>query len=80
MKLNYSAIYVMLATIFMLMVHMIDPSAILAMILVVLIPLVITIGLLDFFEVHEYRDEWNSAELGEYEADPDYDYYVSLVK
>lgn len=80
MKMNYSVIYVMLAAIVMLMVHVIAPSAILAMILVILLPLVITIGCFDFFEVHEKKSAWTRTELEEYEADPDYDYYISLVK
>ena len=80
MKMNYSAIYVTLATIFLLCVHTFVPSAIFSIILVVLVPLILTVGLLRFFEEHTYKDKWASADLEEYEADPDYDYYVSLVK
>lgn len=57
MNMNYAAIYVTLATFFMLVVHALAPSAILAMIFAVLVPVIITIMLVKSFEVHEYRDE-----------------------
>ena len=57
MNMNYAAIYVTFATFFMLVVHALAPSAILAMIFAVLVPVIITIMLVKSFEVHEYRDE-----------------------
>ena len=66
MKLNYSAIYVMLATIFMLVVQEISPAANLVMIMAVLIPIAITIWLCKFFEVHENGDEWADSDMEVY--------------
>ena len=80
MELNYSAIYVMLATIFMVMVHVIAPNAILALVMVLLVPLFITIGIFDFFESHKNNDEWTCNELEEYDTDPDHDSHVSLMR
>ena len=80
MKLNYAAIYVLLEAISLPIVYAITSSAILAVLMGLLIPLVITIGLFRFVEGYEYGDEWGGAEQKEYEADLGYDYYVSQVK
>ena len=65
-KVNYSAIYVVLATIFMLVVQAIAPSAILVMIMAFLIPIAITIWLCKFFEVNEYSGEWSDSDMEMY--------------
>ena len=80
MKMNYSAIYVTLTTVFLLIAHAMAHSVILAMLLIVLLPLVITISLFGFFEVHQYRNKSTSAELEDCDDDFDYIYHVSTVK
>ena len=80
MKMNYSAIYVTLATLFLLCVHTIAPSVNFSIVLVVLVPLVLTVGLFRFFEEYTGKDKWTGADLEEYETDSDYDYCVSFVK
>ena len=78
--MNDSAFFVTLAAIFLLVMHTLVPSALLTMALVVLLPLAITAGLFRYLEGHQYKDRWVSAELEEYEKDPDCDYYVSMLK
>lgn len=82
-KVNYSAIYVVLATFFVLMVHTIAPAAIIAVILAILVPMVITIGFCEFFEVHAFDEKLSRKEfeeLAELQDDPDWDYYVSMMQ
>ena len=43
-KINYSAIYVVMATVFVLVVHTVDPTAIVGVILAILIPMLIILG------------------------------------
>ena len=80
MKLNYAAIYVFLAAISLPTVYAITSSVILAVLMVLLFPAIITMGVFYLVEGHEYnRVELAGAEQEEYEADVGYDYYVSLV-
>lgn len=78
--MNYPAFFVTLSTICLLAAHLLAPSAVLSIVLVVVLPLVTTAALFNYLEGHQYQDKWVSAELEDYEADPDYDCYVSLCK
>ena len=82
-KINYSAIYVVMATVFVLVVHTVDPTAIVGVILAILVPMVITIGFCEFFEVHAFDEKLSRKEfeeIAELQDDPDWDYYVSAMK
>ena len=70
-KINYSAIYVVMATVFVLVVHTVDPTAIVGVILAILIPMLIILGFCNCFGwsnifwfcicdiIYEYQREWH---------------------
>ena len=87
-KINYSAIYVVMATVFVLVVHTVDPTAIVGVILAILIPMLIILGFCNCFEMdkhkkmHKHKDRLSRKELEELEQlkdDPDWAYYASMV-
>ena len=80
MKMNYSAIYVTLTSFFLLIAHAMAQSVVLGMLLVIVLPLLITISLFGYFEMHRYRNERVDEEFEDCEDDFDYVYHVSAVK